>query len=640
MKVGRSVIARISATTISTLSVPMPVETTETRWPRYRPVTEANSRWRCSSSMESKREAIRAVRSGSPGRRMYSASSPGPSPMWYCRSPVGIAIRRSGGFSTRVIRVRQDLSLAQVAASQARNSAEDSPAFSRASSRVGRAWIVLSHVATTGPSVRRGRRRARERGQAERPTRAARRRCRCRRRRTVTTRATRADSRDDESERPADARGAVAQGTARTPADRRDADGRRRRASSALGTGSAAAAASARASAVAVARQRSPRRDRRPRRRSPSRRASTRPITLTASPGSMSGEELGGRARAGRRGPMAVPSSSVNPSGRSSTTRPPTRTVRPTSAAEVDRGPRPGRTAGAPRTAATRRRPVAPAPVPAPSRRRRRRRGRRPPSRRSRRRARRPPTAAGSRTVGRSRSGYGRRTIPTTVASRPSTRADRPGSRPRPARRRPRSPSRPGARRAIARRACGRRRSGPRTVTSRHSWAAPGLERSVTGAGTGGTSPVVRRRRRLDPGGAVGPPDRPFDPEPRADPPARRRPSAAGPRSRPTRPGRRSGARSCRAGSPARSRPPRWRRRGPAWRAPARSTPRRAARRRPRSAWPRPTASGASTASAWGSASRPGRRRARRRRDRGPRSDTRRARPCASPAGRPIPMTR
>ena len=36
MKVGRSVIARISATTISTLSVPMPVETTDTRWPSIR----------------------------------------------------------------------------------------------------------------------------------------------------------------------------------------------------------------------------------------------------------------------------------------------------------------------------------------------------------------------------------------------------------------------------------------------------------------------------------------------------------------------------------------------------------------------------------------------------------------------------
>ena len=101
MKVGRSVIARISATTISTLSVPMPVETTDTRRPRNRPVTEANSRWRRSSSMDSKREAIRAVRSGSPGRRMYSASSPGPSPMWYCRSPAGIAMRRSERVSTR-----------------------------------------------------------------------------------------------------------------------------------------------------------------------------------------------------------------------------------------------------------------------------------------------------------------------------------------------------------------------------------------------------------------------------------------------------------------------------------------------------------------------------------------------------------
>ena len=39
-----------------------------------------------------------------------------------------------------VIRVRQDLFLARVAASLARNSAEDSPAFSRASSSVDRAW--------------------------------------------------------------------------------------------------------------------------------------------------------------------------------------------------------------------------------------------------------------------------------------------------------------------------------------------------------------------------------------------------------------------------------------------------------------------------------------------------------------------
>ena len=91
-------IARISATAISTLSVPIPVETTETRWPRYVPVTEANSRCRCSSSIESKRAAIRVVRSWSPGRRMYSARSPGPSPMWYCRSPSGSRSCDRGGF--------------------------------------------------------------------------------------------------------------------------------------------------------------------------------------------------------------------------------------------------------------------------------------------------------------------------------------------------------------------------------------------------------------------------------------------------------------------------------------------------------------------------------------------------------------
>ena len=46
MNVGCSVIARISATTISTLSVPMPVDTQETRRSRYMPVATANSRCR------------------------------------------------------------------------------------------------------------------------------------------------------------------------------------------------------------------------------------------------------------------------------------------------------------------------------------------------------------------------------------------------------------------------------------------------------------------------------------------------------------------------------------------------------------------------------------------------------------------
>ena len=59
-----------------------------------------------------------------------------------------------------VVRVRQDRFLAQVAASLARNSAEDSPAFSRASSRAIRAWPTLS-----GRPVATVRRRAGERHQ-------------------------------------------------------------------------------------------------------------------------------------------------------------------------------------------------------------------------------------------------------------------------------------------------------------------------------------------------------------------------------------------------------------------------------------------------------------------------------------------
>ena len=144
MKVGRSVIARISATTISTLSVPMPVETTDTRWPRYRPVAEANSRCRCSSSMDSKREAIRRGPIGVTGEEdvlgqfAWTESDVVLPFSGWDRDP---AIRRA---FDAVVRVRQDLFLAHVAASLARNSAEDSPAFSRASSRVDRAWPTLS----------------------------------------------------------------------------------------------------------------------------------------------------------------------------------------------------------------------------------------------------------------------------------------------------------------------------------------------------------------------------------------------------------------------------------------------------------------------------------------------------------------
>src|SRR5688500_16544322 len=95
MNVGRSVIARISAMTISTLSVPMPVDRHEMRLPLYVPVADANSRLRCCRSTVSKRSATLAVRSWSPGSRMYSASSPGPRPMWYWISVSGTATRRS-----------------------------------------------------------------------------------------------------------------------------------------------------------------------------------------------------------------------------------------------------------------------------------------------------------------------------------------------------------------------------------------------------------------------------------------------------------------------------------------------------------------------------------------------------------------
>ena len=57
------------------------------------------------------------------------------------------AIQR--GFDA-VVRVRQAQFLAQVAASQARNSAEDSPAFSRASSSVDRAVVTLSRAWAVG----------------------------------------------------------------------------------------------------------------------------------------------------------------------------------------------------------------------------------------------------------------------------------------------------------------------------------------------------------------------------------------------------------------------------------------------------------------------------------------------------------
>src|SRR5262245_23773716 len=141
MMVGRFVIARISAITISTLSVPIPVDTMDTRWPRYVPVTEANSRWRRSSSMSSSSRAIFSVRSGSPGRRRYSASSPGPRSMWYCRSPTGSATRWSAFGKSLVSSLLPRL----------RDSAKRTHGFERASSRfVLSGWPGRAHAGGLG----------------------------------------------------------------------------------------------------------------------------------------------------------------------------------------------------------------------------------------------------------------------------------------------------------------------------------------------------------------------------------------------------------------------------------------------------------------------------------------------------------
>ena len=88
MKVAASVISMTSASTISTLSVPMPVDMQLTRMPRYVPVAVVISRLLRSSSIESQRDATFATRPGSPTRRTYSASSPRSRPMWYWRAPV------------------------------------------------------------------------------------------------------------------------------------------------------------------------------------------------------------------------------------------------------------------------------------------------------------------------------------------------------------------------------------------------------------------------------------------------------------------------------------------------------------------------------------------------------------------------
>ena len=119
---------------------------------------------------------------------MYSASSPGPSPMWYCRSPAGIAIRRSEGFSTRWSAFgKTSSSLTWLLRWR-----ETRPRIVPRSHERQAEWIVLgprsAERGADGP--RRGRRRARrtahEGGQTDRAIRAASRRRDCARRRSVT----------------------------------------------------------------------------------------------------------------------------------------------------------------------------------------------------------------------------------------------------------------------------------------------------------------------------------------------------------------------------------------------------------------------------------------------------------------------
>ena len=81
---------------------------------------------------------------------MYSASSPGPRPMWYCRSPIGVAIRRSRRLSTRVSAFGKTDFLSPMAASLARNSARIVPP---ANERQANPCVRDACSAVRGPSV-------------------------------------------------------------------------------------------------------------------------------------------------------------------------------------------------------------------------------------------------------------------------------------------------------------------------------------------------------------------------------------------------------------------------------------------------------------------------------------------------------
>ena len=131
---------------------------------------------------------------------MYSASSPGPRPMWYCRSPIGVAIRRSRRLSTRVSAFGKTDSSLRWLLRWRETRARIVPPANERQARSVRAWRVLSRAwpergsgrgCPAGPATARRWCRARPvaapaKAARRAATRAPRRRRACHRRRHVT----------------------------------------------------------------------------------------------------------------------------------------------------------------------------------------------------------------------------------------------------------------------------------------------------------------------------------------------------------------------------------------------------------------------------------------------------------------------
>ena len=219
-----------------------------------------------------------------------------------------------------VIRVRQDLSLAQVAASLARNSAEDSPAFSRASSRAGRARPTLGHARGRGWRNRSSDARQTGRDAVRQPA-----------PRVLAS----GDGHGDREQGREQERSSTRNARVKAPrrrAERRELDTAPPDSASvdcsgdADGEGVASTAGSAATATGSPANEMPPGASTTT--TTPSSVTLTWPIALSASSGSMSASWAAASPVTSTR-PRDVPSSSVNPSGASETTRPPTRTRTP-----------------------------------------------------------------------------------------------------------------------------------------------------------------------------------------------------------------------------------------------------------------------------------------------------------------------